>query len=263
MNAKGIPPARRVASTRHAVPVRVPPPCPDLDDPDLGQRTSQQPDGVPPNQCLPPTYVVRGKVIFILGNVCLFTSGGGYPIPIHPCPGGYPIPIHPHPYPSLSGGGTQSNLGWEGGYPDPALDGGVPQPWTGGYPNLGWGVPHLWGGTPSHVWVPPQNSKHLLRLRGGRCASCVHAGGLSCLKINLKGLSLKWFWFFRQISVYLDCVRDAVEEQCGSHAVGYQDKVIRLGLAPFIEFMGCDIEIGMGDNAMWISFYFWNFLFVK
>ena len=26
---------------------------------------------------LPPAYVVRGKVIFILGNVCPFTIGGG------------------------------------------------------------------------------------------------------------------------------------------------------------------------------------------
>ena len=30
---------------------------------------------------------------------------------------------------------------------------------------------------------PPWNSKLLLRLRGGRCASCVHAGGLSCFTI--------------------------------------------------------------------------------
>ena len=67
--------------------------------------------------------------------------GGGtpslsIPIPIHPCPGGVP---------------------------DPALDGGVPQPWIGGVPR-----------------VPPQNSKHLLWLCGRRCASCVHTGGLSC-----------------------------------------------------------------------------------
>ena len=114
---------------------------------------------------------------------------------------------------TLGGGGTRSSLGRGGGrYPI--------QPWTGGYPNLGWGrgstPSHVWGGTPtldrggtpSHVWggtptldggvphlrgvphpmsggstpgTPPnRNSKHLLRLRGGRCASCVHAGGLSC-----------------------------------------------------------------------------------
>ena len=38
-----------------------------------------------------------------------------------------------------------------------------------------------------------------------------------------------------------------MDEQCGSDAVGYQDKVIRLGLAPVIDTLnslGCDIEIG-------------------
>ena len=133
--------------------------------------------------------------------------------------GMYPIPIHPHPYPSLSGGGvTRSSLGlggegitpiqpWMrggypdsaldgGSYPDPALDGGVTQsslgqggtliqPWMGGYSNLGWGgTPTLDRGVP---WVPPfWNSKHLLRLRGGWCPSCVHAGGLSCLRTFLR-----------------------------------------------------------------------------
>ena len=50
----------------------------------------------------------------------------------------------------------------------------------GGVPGLrsGGGVPHLRsGGVPV---VPPRISKHLLWLRGGRYASCVHAGGLSC-----------------------------------------------------------------------------------
>ena len=119
---------------------------------------------------LPPAYVVRGKVIFILGNVCLFTfGGGGYPIPIHPCPGR---------------GGTRSSLGWGGGggyLIQPWTGGGVPQPWMGGWYPISGGVPHpMSRGIP---WVPPpaRDSKHLLRLRGGRCASCVQAGGLSCL----------------------------------------------------------------------------------
>ena len=88
---------------------------------------------------LPPAYVVRGKVIFILGNVCLFTFGGV-----------------PHPYPSLSGGYPIQP--WTGGYPNPALDGGVPafQPWMGGYPNLGWGgtlIQPWTGGTPIQPWM--------------------------------------------------------------------------------------------------------------
>ena len=60
----------------------------------------------------------------------------------------------------------------------------VQLPWGGGgYPISGLGR----GGTRSQVQVggvpvvpPPRNSKHLLRLRSGRYASCVHAGGLSC-----------------------------------------------------------------------------------
>ena len=89
---------------------------------------------------LPPTYVVRGKVIFILGNVCLFTIGWG----------GYPIP----------------DLG--GGYPIPGLDdGGVPpcQVWmVGGTQGTmtGWGTPTMTGwGTPPTImtaWGTPQPS---------------------------------------------------------------------------------------------------------
>ena len=87
----------------------------------------------------------------------------------------------PHPYPSLSGGGVpRSSLGRGGGGGYPKLGRGVPQPWMGGYP-ISRGVPH-----PMSPGYPPlQNSKHLLRLRGGRCASCVHAGGLSCIKLLL------------------------------------------------------------------------------
>ena len=86
------------------------------------------------------------------------------------------------PDPALDGGGPDPAL--DGGVPDPALDwGGVPiQPWRGGTPTLDGGVPHLQGGpSPGTQVPPPQNSKHLLQLRGRWCASCVHAGGLSCL----------------------------------------------------------------------------------
>ena len=80
--------------------------------------------------------------------------------------GGRGVPADPTLY---GGGGSRSSLdGW--GSPDPALDGG-------GYPISG-GVPHL-------RVPPPRNSKHLLRLHGGRCVSCVYAGGLSCFSLKI------------------------------------------------------------------------------
>ena len=88
---------------------------------------------------LPPAYVVRGKVIFILGNVCLFTIGeGGYPVP--GLGGEYPMP------------------GLGGGYPITGLGGGVPCPRSGEvhHPRSGSGVP--WGAplARSEWWgVPP------------------------------------------------------------------------------------------------------------
>ena len=71
---------------------------------------------------LPPTYVVQGKVIFILGNVYLFTIGGG--VSRSQVWGGYPGPRSV-------------------GYPISGVDGvGVP------HPRSEW-----WGGTPSQVWM--------------------------------------------------------------------------------------------------------------
>ena len=66
---------------------------------------------------LPPAYVVRGKVIFILGNVCLFTIGWGGGTPNSDLGGGYP-------FPGLGGGGTPSQVWTGGGYPISGLDGG-------------------------------------------------------------------------------------------------------------------------------------------
>ena len=109
-------------------------------------------------------------------------DGGGYSIPGLDAGGGYPIP-------GVWMGGGYSIQGLDGGYPIPGLDGGYPIPgvWMGGgysIPGLdgGYPIPGLDGGTPL-LGTPPnqetdQQSKHLLR--GGRCASCVHAGGLSC-----------------------------------------------------------------------------------
>ena len=80
---------------------------------------------------LPPASVVWGKVIFILGNVCLFTLQGGYPI------SGSQI---------WWWGDTQSQV--PGGHPisGSGLAGGVPSPRFGGYP-ISEGVPIL--GSPS------------------------------------------------------------------------------------------------------------------
>ena len=105
-----------------------------------------------------PAYVVRGKVIFILGNVCLFTIGGGYPIQ---CLDGGGVPR------SMSGwGGTPSQV-WVGGYPITGL-GGIPsQVWMGVPPTMtGWGTPH-------HDWIgyPPIRQSSIV-------STCYTAGGM-------------------------------------------------------------------------------------
>ena len=55
----------------------------------------------------------------------------------------------------------------------------IPGP-DGGYPILMMGVPasQVWTGVPHSRSRQYQHSEHMLR--GGRYASCVHAGGLSC-----------------------------------------------------------------------------------
>ena len=108
---------------------------------------------------LPPAYGVRGKVLFLQVSVCPHFGGGrGTPSQVQVGGGGVP---HPR-----SRWGTQSSRGY------PILGPG------------GGGVPR--GTSPVQDWIgypPPnqeteQHNEHLLC--GGRYASCVHAGGLSC-----------------------------------------------------------------------------------
>ena len=122
--------------------------------------------------------------------VCQFTSWGR---------GGGATPVRsgggaPHPRSGPGGGGTPSQV-WPGGVPYPRSGWGgyrgSPQPGQEGvpWPDQTWdGVPPLGPGTGyppgSGMGYPPWHSEHLLR--GGRYASCVHAGGLSCV--------LSWFW---------------------------------------------------------------------
>ena len=128
---------------------------------------------------LPPASEWWGKVIF---SVCVsvHTSTGGV---LHPLMGGTPFPGPGGGYP-FPGAGR--------GYPFPGLNGGVPPPgkgvppaWEGGYPPTwewvppsGKGYPLGWGYPPVQVRSQEQHSVYLLR--GRQCASCVHAGGLSC-----------------------------------------------------------------------------------
>ena len=111
---------------------------------------------------------------------------GGYPIP-GLARGGTPSQVWP-------GASTPSQVWWRGGYPisGPGGTWGTP-PTRSGWgttPDLGWGtpLPDLGWGTPADLGpgppLPPdQHSEHLIR--GGRYASCVHAGGLSCYRMLL------------------------------------------------------------------------------
>ena len=127
----------------------------------------------------------------------VWTRGGGTPSQVQV--GG----THPR-----SGWGDTPSQVWSGGYPI-LLMGGTPpfRPGMGGflgYPpsKIGWGTPiQTWDGgtpgTPPHRRLdgvppcpdlgqggtPPPNQQNEHLLRGRRCASCVHAGGLSCISL--------------------------------------------------------------------------------
>ena len=132
------------------------------------------------------------------GNVfSLFTSGGG----------GVPVSHNAlQHFPEChgaarGGGGKMPGPAGGGTLPGPA-GGGVP--WPGGVPCLGGTLP---GGVPCPGGYPVggypvrggtqlgQHREYLLH--GGRYASCVHAGGLSCLKKNFEGHeSFSWgHWY--------------------------------------------------------------------
>ena len=121
---------------------------------------------------LPPTYEVRWKVIFILGNVCLFIMWGG---------GGYPGHF---PTGGGVGGGSYSILPDQGCtliFPNTRGD-PIPSQWGvlhlfqwGGVPPSGqWGYP----GVPPWDWmgVPPHPSgldgDTLIRRQSSRASTC-------------------------------------------------------------------------------------------
>ena len=77
----------------------------------------------------------------------------------------------------FSGGGSQVSDFWGGGYPVSV---------KGKIFDTRFGLIHVQTGKKNFFeGPPPQNSKKLLWPRCGRYASCVHAGGLSCLLLFL------------------------------------------------------------------------------
>ena len=110
-----------------------------------------------------------GKVI-VLVCLSLHTLGGTYlgQGSTHLGPGGVP---------TLAGG---TYLGQGGSY----LGRGVPTLAGGTY--LGWGVPKIGYPPPNQGSVPPGQVRY--SICGGRYASCVHAGRLSCYNLLSKVL---------------------------------------------------------------------------
>ena len=102
---------------------------------------------------------------------------GGYPARGVPCRGG-PMLVGVH----CEGGTLPRGVPMRGGYPARGYPaGGVPMPRLG-YPAQG--VP-CWGGYPAKGGTQVGQQKEY-SIHGGQYASCVHAGGLSCLFL---------FWF--------------------------------------------------------------------
>ena len=97
------------------------------------------------------SYVKQMKMVFFTARIRRMTGGYIFSLCVSPHPGG--------------GEGTPSS--W-GGYPLPRSRGGTPSSW--------WDVPQQ--------GVPPPEQHSVYLLRGGRYASCVQAGGLSCSVIT-------------------------------------------------------------------------------
>ena len=124
-------------------------------------------------------FTGMGKVLFLQESVCSYRGGGEGDTPIQP----YRWRITPPPLGLM-------------GYPPVRLGGGTPlrRDEDTPPPLSGW------------IWVPPpppeteQHSQYLFR--GGRYASCAHAGGLSCLKICFIFSSedlLRWLYNFTSV----------------------------------------------------------------
>ena len=170
-------------------------------------------------QLLPLAYVVWREGTVFTGVLSVNIPGGrGVPHPgldgrgvPHPRSGwwGYPIPglARGYPIPGLAGGGY-----FISGLVRGVLHlRGTPHTWDGVPPYLRWGTPRTWDRVPPQTWdgVPPKpemgyppylrlgtpylrwgtphyTEQHNERLLcSGRCASCVHTGGLSCFNVKI------------------------------------------------------------------------------
>ena len=124
-------------------------------------------------------------------------------------------------YPARSSQGGYPARSSRGGYParGGTLPGGVP--WLGGYPG---GGGTLAGGYPG--WGGTQLGQHReYLLHGGRYASCIHAGGLSCSDCDsYSSYRNKWVvQNFMDVFTLCDC-----DNVTRSYTVHYKQKLIAL-----------------------------------
>ena len=130
--------------------------------------------------------------VSVLPQICLSTGGGGQSS-VQPGGGGAQSSVQPGggvSGPARRGGQVQpeGGSGPAGGGSGPARgvrssQGGQVQP-EGSGPAGGGSGPGSWGGGSAKIGQQKEYSLH-----GGRYASCVHAGGLSCYKLQLHALA--------------------------------------------------------------------------